>query len=293
MKLIATDLDGTLLNSKHEVSKENAEALRLAQEKGIEIAIATGRTYSDAIHICKKANINAHIISNNGALIFSKEGKRLNSCTIDKKSLEYVLDWLYENEYAFQICTDKNLFLPYDTKTILEKDFKKAKINNPSIHMNLVNDMINFIFSQEGVKFIKCKDDILNLDLDFCSITAISLNKDKLNYGRQHYRQFKELSMVISHEYNFEFTNNNASKGNSLEYLADYLGISLNDITAIGDNYNDISMFKKAGISVAMGNAEDDIKNICSHVSISNDLNGVAHFIHELMNKLKLKSTPA
>lgn len=99
--------------------------------------------------------------------------------------------------------------------------------------------------------------------------------------------------MVISHEYNFELTNNNASKGNSLEYLADYLGISLNDITAIGDNYNDISMFKKAGISVAMGNAEDDIKNICSHVSLSNDLNGVAHFIHELMNKLKLKSAPA
>lgn len=293
MKLIATDLDGTLLNSKHEVSKENAEALRLAQEKGIEIAIATGRTYSDAIHICKKANINAHIISNNGALAFSKEGKKLNSCTIDKESFQHVLNWLYENEYAFQICTDKNLFLPYDTKTILEKDFKEAKINNPSIHMNLVNDMINFIFSQEGVKLIKCKDDILNLDLDFCSITAISLNKDKLNYGRQHYKQFKELSMVISHEYNFEFTNNNASKGNSLEYLADYLGISLNDITAIGDNYNDISMFKKAGISVAMGNAEDDIKNICSHVSISNDLNGVAHFIHELMNKLKLKSTPA
>lgn len=260
MKLIATDLDGTLLNSNHEVSKENAEALRLAQEKGIEIAIATGRTHSDAIHICKKANINAHIISNNGAMVFSKEGKKLKSYTIDKEYLEYVLNWLYENEYVFQICTDKNLFLPYDIKTILEKDFEKAKINNPSIPTNLVDYMINFIFSQEGIKLIKCKDDILNLDLDFCSITAISIDKEKLNYGRQYYKEFKELSMVISHEYNFELTNNNASKGNSLEYLANYLGISLKDVTAMGDSYNDVSMFKKAGTSVAMGNAEEDIK---------------------------------
>ncbi|WP_027624143.1 Cof-type HAD-IIB family hydrolase [Clostridium lundense] len=293
MKLIATDLDGTLLNSKHEVSKENAEALRLAQENGIEIAIATGRTYSDAIHICKKANINAHIISNNGSLAFSKEGKKLKSCTIDKSSLEHVLNWLYENEYAFEICTDKNIFLRHDTKSILEKDFKEAKINNPSIHMNIINDMISLIFSQEGIKFIKCKDDILNSNLDFCSITVVSFNKSKLNYGRQYYEQFKKLSMVISNEYNFELINSNASKGNSLEHLANYLGISLKDVTAMGDSYNDISMFKKAGISVAMGNAKDDIKNICSHVSISNDLNGVAHFIHKLMNKLKLKSTPA
>ena len=85
------------------------------------------------------------------------------------------------------------MFLPYDIKALLEKDFEKAKINNPSIPTNLVNYMINFIFSQEGIKLIKCKEDILNLDLDFCSITAISIDKEKLNYGRQYYKEFKEL----------------------------------------------------------------------------------------------------
>lgn len=293
MKLFATDLDGTLLNSNHEVSKENIEALKLAQQEGVEIAIATGRTYSDAIHICKKANINAHIISNNGALVFSKEGKKLKSSTIDKESLEYVLNWLYENEYFFEICTDKNLFLPYDTKTILEKDFKIAKANDPSLPINIVSDMTSLIFSQEGIKLINCKDDILNSDLDFCSITAVSFDKNRLQYGRDRYSKYKNLSMVVSSEYNFEMINKNASKGNSLEYLANYLGIPLKDVAAIGDNYNDISMFRKVGISVAMGNAKDDIKTICSHVSVSNDLNGVAHFIHKFMNKLKLKSATA
>lgn len=293
MKLFATDLDGTLLNSKHEISKENAEALKSAQQNGVEVSIATGRIYSDALHLCKKANINTHIISNNGSLVFSKEGKKLKAWTIDKDCIEYVFNWLNENEYFYQICTDKDIFVPHNTEELFKKDFDNVKINNPSLNEDILRNMLNLIFSQEGIKLVKCKDDILKSNLDFCSITAISLDKGKLNSGREHYRKFKELSMVISHEYNFELTNKNASKGNSLEYLANYLGIPLSDVAAIGDNYNDVSMFKKAGISVAMGNADDTIKKICRHVSVSNDFNGVAHFIHKFMNKLKAKSTPA
>lgn len=293
MKLFATDLDGTLLNSNHEISKENANALKSAQQNGVEVSIATGRIYSDALDLCKKANINTHIISNNGSMIFSKEGKKLKSWTIDRNCIEYVFNWLNENEYFYQICTDKNIFLPHNARELLRKDFDNVKLNNPSFNEDILNNISNLIFTQEGIKLVKNKDDILKSNLDFCSITAISLDKDKLNYGREHYRNFKELSMVISHEYNFELTNKNVSKGNSLEYLANYLGISLTDVAAIGDNYNDVSMFKKAKISVAMGNADDAIKKICKHVSLSNDLNGVAHFIHKFMNRLKAESAPA
>ncbi|MCT8977083.1 Cof-type HAD-IIB family hydrolase [Clostridium sp. CX1] len=293
MKLIATDLDGTLLNSNHEISQENSEALRLAKEKGIEIAIATGRTYSDARHLCKKADINAHIISNNGSLIFSKEGKKLKSWTIDKDSLEYVLNWLNENEYLYEISTAENLFIPHNAEDLLRKDFDIAKTNNSSLKEELINNMITLIFSQKGIKPVKCKDDILKSNLDFCSITAVSFDKNKLNHSRDHYRKFKELSMVISNEYNFELVNKDASKGNSLEYLSKHLEIPLESVAAFGDNYNDVSMFKKVGISVAMGNADDDIKKICKYVSLSNNLNGVAHFIGDFISNLKAKSTPA
>lgn len=88
MRLIVSDLDGTLLNSKHEISIENINALKLAQENGFDIAIATGRTYKDAIHITNKYNIKAHIISNNGSIIHNKEGKKLKSWSIDKRSLK-------------------------------------------------------------------------------------------------------------------------------------------------------------------------------------------------------------
>ena len=293
MKLIATDLDGTLLNSKHEISRENIEALKLAQEKGAEITIATGRTYADASAICKKANISAHIISNNGSLVHSKDGQILKASTINKKCIKEVLNWLNDNKYFYEVCTGKNIFLHSNAQIVLENDFYKAKIKDSSLSTGILNHMTNLIFSQEGVELIDDINDIINADLDYCSITAVSFDKDKLKKGRELFSNQQELSLVISSEFNFEMVDINASKGNSLEYLANHLNINLKDVVAIGDNYNDISMFKKAGISVAMGNSKEDIKQICSYVSISNDLNGVAHAINEFISNLKVKSSLA
>ncbi|WDC84245.1 HAD hydrolase family protein [Caloramator sp. mosi_1] len=84
-----------------------------------------------------------------------------------------------------------------------------------------------------------------------------------------------------------------ASKGNALEYLAKYLNIGLDDVIAFGDNFNDISMFKKAGISVAMGNAEGEIKRICRFVTLTNSEDGVADFIFKHLENTKAESTPA
>lgn len=293
MKLFATDLDGTLLNSKHEVSEENIKALKLAQENGVEIVIATGRTYADAKAICKQANICAHIISNNGSLAHSKNGEKLKVDTIDKKYVTETLNWFNNNEYFYEVSTAKNIFLPSNTKEILENDFYKAKTKNSFLNKDTVDDVVSLLFSQKGVILVDDLNDIISADLDYCSISAISFDKDKLSKGRELFGKHKSLSLVVSHELNFELVNINASKGNSLEHLARYLNIPLKDIVAIGDSYNDISMFKKAGISVAMGNAKDDIKKICSYVSISNDLNGVSHALYKFMDTLKIESSPA
>lgn len=293
MKLFVTDLDGTLLNSNNQISRENIEALKLAHEKGIEIAIATGRTYADAISICKKANISAHIISNNGSLIHSKTGNKLMSSAIDKKHVKEILNWLTDNEYFFEISTAKNMFYLSEGKKMLENDFYKAKVKDSSLNIEIVTNMINLVFSQKGISAVNSIEDIISSDLEYYCITAISFNKSKLDIGRNLFKNHEDLSMVVSNEYNFEMVNVNASKGNCLECLAKHLNIPLKDVVAIGDNYNDISMFKKAGTSIAMGNADDDIKRICNYVSTSNDLNGVAHAIHEFLPDLDSQSSPA
>lgn len=293
MRLIVSDLDGTLLNSKHEISIENINALKLAQENGFDIAIATGRTYKDAIHITNKYNIKAHIISNNGSIIHNKEGKKLKSWSIDKRSLKNIANWLIKNNYFFDICTDEYVFLPVNAKELLENDFKIAQKNDPSLDDTLIDKTFELIFSQYGIKLYDNLDELLNSNLDFCSISAFSFDYNKLEDGRSYFRNLNDFSMVISLKYNFELVNKDASKGTALEYLSRYLNINLDDVIAFGDNHNDISMFKKAGISVAMDNAENQIKKICKFITLSNNHNGVADFIYKYLEKINIESTSA
>jgi HAD superfamily hydrolase (TIGR01484 family) len=96
VRLIATDLDGTLLNAEHEVSKENIKAIRQAQEQGIEVVVATGRTYFDASFICKKFGLDTYLISYNGAAIHRKDGQQLLSLTMDRNDVQNMIKWLEE-----------------------------------------------------------------------------------------------------------------------------------------------------------------------------------------------------
>ncbi len=102
MKLIALDLDGTLLNNKSIISKKNAEAIKYAQDKGIEITISTGRPHFDVCSICKKANISTHIIGSNGASIHFKDKKELYSIGIDKKDVKEILHWLTDKTFIMK-----------------------------------------------------------------------------------------------------------------------------------------------------------------------------------------------
>ncbi|WP_027308981.1 Cof-type HAD-IIB family hydrolase [Caloramator sp. ALD01] len=293
MKLIVSDLDGTLLNSKHEISKENVKALRTAKENGYEVAIATGRIYTDVLNILKKADIEAHIISGNGSTVHTIEGKKIKSWSIPKDELKAAIHWLIDNNFFLQLLTDKNVYLHYDFENTIKEDYKLAKSNNPKITKEYIDITMNLIFSQYGIKYFNNIDELLDSDLEFCCISSMSFDENKLNYGREYVKNFKGLSSVISHKYNFELVSKDASKGNALEYLAKHLNISLNDVIAFGDNFNDVSMFKKAGISVAMGNAENEVKRMCRFVTLTNNEDGVANFIYRHLEKTNAESTPA
>lgn len=293
MKLIVSDLDGTLLNSNHEISKENVKALRAAKENGYEVAIATGRIYTDVLNILKKANIEAHIISGNGSTVHTIDGKKLKSWTIPKEELKTVVNWLIDNNFSLQLLTDRNVYLHRDFENTIKEDYKLAKSNNPKITKEYIDITMNLIFSQYGIKYFNDAAELINSDLEFCCISAMSFDENKLNYGREYAKNFKGLSSVISHKYNFEMVSKDASKGNALEYLAKYLNIRLDDVIAFGDNFNDVSMFKKAGISVAMGNAEKEIKRLCRFVTLTNNEDGVANFIYKHLEKINAESTPA
>lgn len=288
MKLIATDLDGTLLNSNRTISKENILAILEAQKQGIEVIISTGRTFNSAKNIIKTAGINTpYIISSNGSQIHKTCGKELKSFSINISAINKILPYLHYNNFYYVISTDGHMIEPIDGKERLIADFYKAKETNGSLKEKILDDILEMFYNSHDSADIKRINSINEIANYPCyNIAVVSHDKDKLMKGRYALKDINDISVVSSHENNFEIVSKFSSKGNAVEYIANSLNISLDEVMAIGDNFNDLSMFKKVKYSVAMGNADDKIKKMCNFVTLKNDENGVAYAIKEHIKNL-------
>ncbi|NFA60297.1 Cof-type HAD-IIB family hydrolase [Clostridium sporogenes] len=284
MKLIALDLDGTLLNNKSLISNENIDAIRYAQNKGIEVTISTGRPHFDVCSICEKANISTHIIGNNGASIHFKDKKKLYSIGINKKDVKEILYWLTDKNFYYEVSTNKAIYTPFNGKDILKMEADKLISSNPkSINTKEIYESYEKQFIQAGFIFVDNYKDILDRNDDFYNILAFSFNDEKRKAGMNYFKDLNKFSVFSSGNHNFEIVNKHTSKGASLERLASNLNISLDETMAFGDNYNDVSMFEKVKYSIAMGNADENIKSICKLVTDTNYNNGVAKMIYEFI----------
>ncbi|WP_251861713.1 Cof-type HAD-IIB family hydrolase [Clostridium sp. Marseille-Q2269] len=285
MKLIALDLDGTLLNNDNVISKENAEAIKYAQSNGIEVTLSTGRSHFDASSICEKANICTHIISNNGASIHNKHNTKLYSLCIDKNHVKEILHWLDLNNFYYEVSTDKTIYTPFNGKDILKIEVDKLISTNPRyFKMEKLQQSLERQFVQLGLVSVNNYKEILDKDADFSNILAFSFDEDKRKSSMDYLKNLNKFSVFSSGDHNFEMVNKHTSKGASLERLASILNISLEDTMAFGDNYNDVSMFEKVKYSVAMGNADDRIKSMCRLVTDTNYNNGVAKMIYKFID---------
>lgn len=285
MKLIATDLDGTLLNSKHQVSSENENALRQAQRDGIEVVVSTGRAYFDVVSIFEPLGIKTWVISANGAVIHDPDGRLYHSETIDKKRAYDILSWLESENYYYEVFTDSAIYTPQNGRQLLDVELDRFKSANPKADLSVLMQAAEVQYSQSGFAYIDTFQELFEEDkqIDFYNILGFSFFKEKLEAGWQRYQEDKDLTLVSSADHNFELSSKKASKGQALERLAKRLNIPMKETAAVGDSLNDRSMLEAAGKGVAMGNAREDIKAIADAVTLTNDEHGVAHMIRHLL----------
>ncbi|MFJ9288737.1 Cof-type HAD-IIB family hydrolase [Bacillus halotolerans] len=285
MKLIATDLDGTLLNSKHQVSSENENALRQAQRDGIEVVVSTGRAYFDVVTIFEPLGIKTWVISANGAVIHDPDGRLYHSETIDKKRAYDILSWLESENYYYEVFTDSAIYTPQNGRQLLDVELDRFKSANPKADLSVLMQAAEVQYSQSGFAYIDTFQELFEEDkqIDFYNILGFSFFKEKLEAGWQRYQEDKDLTLVSSADHNFELSSKKASKGQALERLAKRLNIPMKETAAVGDSLNDRSMLEAAGKGVAMGNAREDIKAIADAVTLTNDEHGVAHMIRHLL----------
>lgn len=286
MKLIAIDLDGTLLNSNHEISTTDINMLNKSIDLGITIIVSTGRTFESAKEILLKHNLQVpYIITCNGAIINDYDGNILYSFPVDKYSMEKVISFLYYNNYYFSLSTKTSRIFLKNSKNLLMSDFYLAKGKYLTLKESDLDYLINLFYSESTFTGLVLDNfsDFLSIQDDIYGVCAVSFNKDKLSYGLNALKDVENLSIFKSAFNNFELINENSSKGAAIKILAKDLDISLDQTMAIGDNENDISMFKTVSFSVAMGNSKKEIKDFCTFITLDNNSSGVSYAIESML----------
>ncbi|GAB6168267.1 Cof-type HAD-IIB family hydrolase [Clostridium carnis] len=269
IKLICIDMDGTLLNSKHEVSEENKNALKQAKAKGINVAITTGRLFASARYYSNLIGIDAPVIASNGAYIKNK----YNDIAILENTISTdVLIKIYE------IVKKYNLFINFNTwDTVLrETDLPSTHAYVKMNEMLVPNERVKFVINEDLTESIKKLDGKI-----IKGIVIEDFDKEKLLACKEELKETfgEKLHVVSSGTNNFEIMNGNSSKGSAVAYLADTLGIDASNVMCIGDSENDISMIQYAGVGVAMGNALDIVKEVANDITSTNEESGVAKAI--------------
>ncbi|MCY8857978.1 Cof-type HAD-IIB family hydrolase [Bacillus atrophaeus] len=285
MKLIAIDLDGTLLNSKHQVSSENEKALHQARQEGIEVVVSTGRAHFDVASIFEPLGMKTWVISANGAAIHDPDGGLFHCESIAKKRAYEILSWLEEENYYYEVFTNRAIYTPHNGRELLNIELDRVTSANPEADLAVLRQAAEVQYSQSGFEYIHSYRELFETEeqIDFFNILGFSFYKEKLEAGWKKFENETDLTVVSSADHNFEIAGKRATKGQALERLAKKLGIPMNETAAVGDSLNDYSMLKAAGKSVAMRNAREDIKAMADAVTLTNDEHGVAHMIRHLL----------
>ncbi|KKI89130.1 phosphatase [Bacillus sp. SA1-12] len=282
-KLIAIDLDGTLLTSKSKISPENLEAIKAARQAGIEIVIATGRAHFDVKALFENTGVKTWVIGANGATIHDPEGNLYHSQPIEPALAYDILRSLEEDGYYYEVFSNECIYTPQKGRELLEIEIDRIKSANPDVHISELKEALVKQFSQTGFSFIHSYKEIEESGADLYNILAFSFFEEKLDAGWKKFGHIDGLTIVSSAHHNFELEHKDASKGIALRKLSEKLGIPITSTVAIGDSMNDVSMLELAGKSVAMGNARHEVKEICDEVTFTNDEHGVAKVIRAAM----------
>lgn len=274
-KLICIDMDGTLLdNSAKDIPSENLEAIKLATKKGVKIAITTGRLFTSAKYFSDLIGVKTPVIASNGAYIREKDSdKVIAKFLLGEENINAILDII--EDYDIRI-----FFNTVDT-VITNKDVMPG---------NAYMEMNKDLPEEMRVKFL-INSDLRNTALRNKNeiLKCICINEngiDNIEEIKMRLKNINSIEVVSSNHNNFEIMNKGVSKGNAIKTLANEYGILKEEIIAIGDGENDLSMIKYAGLGVAMGNSSDYIKGYADYVTESNVNGGVGKVIKKfVLNK--------
>ncbi len=274
VRLIAIDIDGTLLDSKVEISPANLNALRRAHEAGVEIVLVTGRRHKFALPVAQSLGFDLWLISSNGAVTRSTGGELFHQDLLPRTTALKLCRYMqpfrnhtvltFDREGMGAIVCENHEQLYGVIQRWMEKNAPYIEYVSP-IEQALTEDPIQTMFCGPIELMQRAQERLLACDFA-AEFTLLRTQYDARN-----------LCIL-------DILNAGCSKGHALERWARYRGLDRFEVMAIGDNYNDVEMLAFAGHPVIMGNASDDLKQNGWTVTLHNDESGVAAAIEQVLD---------
>ena len=279
-KLVAIDLDGTLLNSVGEVSEKTRKILLEAKEKGIEVVLASGRPIDTTKNFALELGVDNYIISGNGAVVYDvKNDEVILDRFISKEQILRIVDICESNSIFYNIYTEDEVItkaLSYNVLFYHKENIKKPEEKRTRI--NVVEDVKKYILESNKDKFLKvtvCDESKMIFNGIIRKLKEIP-DIDILNVEHMSKKQIKIGTKDYTIEYHYtEITNKDVNKWTAIEFLMDKLNISRAEVVAIGDNNNDFEMVKNAGLGIVTANGNPYMKDNADVVVADNNSDGV------------------
>ncbi len=270
ISMVATDLDGTLLLQNKHISKRTYDVLKKANENGVHVVIATGRSFSALPESIFKIDGMRYVVTSNGANIIDlKDNEVIYKNCIDAAQIPKIINFLKERPYILEVFTGGKAYM---SKSDYDK-FRSRTIDFRPIEYVLqtripIADI--FEFTSKNASAIE------NININFDSLS----DKPK---AYEELLKFDNITVTTSFDFNLEIGGNTTSKGDALNFLTQMLGLTSKNVLSIGDNPNDSSMLGFSEIAVAVENAHEDIIKLADHITSSNDEDGVAKAVEKFV----------
>ncbi len=285
-KLIAVDLDGTLLNQYGEVTEETKKTTKKIIENGTELIIASGRPIDSIKTIASEIGSQNYFIAGNGAIIYDvKKNEIIYKKNLSKQKVLEIIRICEENSISYNVYTDKTILataLKYNVLYYYKENLKKEE--NKKTNINIVKDMYEYIKKMDEENFLKitiCDENKFIFNSILKKIKQIS-DIEVLEVSHMSRKIIRQGTEDIPIEYYYtEISLANVDKWNAIEYLISKLKIKPEEVIAIGDNINDKKMIENAGLGIAMQGSNPIVIKVANDVAPTNYEDGVSKILQK------------
>lgn len=286
IKVIASDMDGTLLGDDHKIAPETLAAVKEACEAGIRFMICTGRNFPGAMNELKGADLTCDYIVGSGAEVRDPQQRVVRTTPISMKLCREIYESVRKYPISVTFCTDGD-----DYRIGTEEEVEESIVRQIQMfHLNLCRDELKnteiYRRMKQNTRNVSCLDDLEKADVPVYKIFLFSVDVEMLGRIKAELEQNEGIAVSSSFETNLEITDVRAQKGPVLKEYIESLGYTMDEVMALGDSLNDYSMLSMDfGATVAMENAVPEVRRVAKYTTKSNVEFGAAYAIRELLKR--------